>query len=85
MDMIITDKDVIMEDILMLYYSQAVCVSICFCHSIPLLVYALITVIILRYSIAIDIRDRTVLSTVQVLSSMLFGLGPIGSHDSDPH
>ena len=54
--MITTDEDVKM--ILMLYYSQAVCVSIYFCHSMPLLVYTLISVIILR-SLAIDIRDST--------------------------
>ena len=39
----------------------------------PLLVYTLITVIILRYSIAIDIRDST--GTV-IYALTMSGLGP---------
>ena len=60
-DIITTDEDINMEDqILMLYLSQVLCVSTCFCffscHSIPSLVYTLIS---FYATLAIDIRDNT--------------------------
>ena len=59
----------------MLYSSQSlVSLLFKFCHAMPLLVYTLIAVIILRYSIAIDIlRDSTGTVMYALTTS---GLGP---------
>ena len=75
--MITADEDVKMEDkLLMLYSSQSLVsfFSSSIMHSMPLLVYTLIAVIILRYStIAIDIGDST--GTV-IYAQTTSGLGP---------
>ena len=59
----------------MLYSSQSlVSLLFKFCHAMPLLVYTLIAVIILRYSIAIDILRDSTGTVIYALTTS--GLGP---------
>ena len=77
-DMITTDEDVKMEANVCSIQSL-VSLLFKFCHAMPLLVYTLIAVIILRYprySIAIDILRDSTGTVIYLYALTASGLGP---------